>query len=46
MYEDLRYAVKRHIVEFGITEWIVEHYGGFNRLDARAVINAKKTIQK
>ena len=29
IYADLRAAVERHIVEFGVTEFIVGHYGGF-----------------
>lgn len=37
----LRNAVERHIVEYGVTEFIVGHYGGFDRLAAKAVIDAK-----
>jgi hypothetical protein len=37
----LRNAVEQHIVEYGVTEFIVGHYGGFDRLAARAVIDAK-----
>ena len=43
IYADLRAAVEQHIVEFGITEFIVGQYGGFDKLAARAVIDAKKT---
>ena len=43
IYADLRHAVERNIVEFGVTEFIVGHYGSFDRLAARAVIEAKKT---
>lgn len=43
IYADLRAAVEHHIVEFGVTEFIVGHYGGFDKLAARAVIDAKKT---
>ena len=43
IYAELRAAVERHIVEFGVTEFLVGHYGGFDRLAARAVIEAKKT---
>ena len=43
IYEELRAAVELHIVEFGVTEFIVGHYGGFDRLAARAVIEAKRT---
>ena len=35
-------AVEKAIVEDGIEEFIVGHYGGFDRLAARAVISAKK----
>ena len=38
----LRDAVEQHIVEYGVTEFIVGHYGGFDRLAARAVIDAKE----
>ena len=34
-------AVQQHIVEFGVTEFIVGHYGGFDRMAAKAVIDAK-----
>ena len=37
----LRNAVEQHILEYGVTEFIVGHYGGFDRLAARAVIDAK-----
>ena len=30
-------AVEQHIVEYGVTEFIVGHYGGFDRLAASAV---------
>ena len=43
IYADLRAAVEQHIVEYGVTEFIVGHYGGFDRLAAKAVIEAKKT---
>ena len=42
IYADLRAAVEQHIVEYGVTEFIVGHYGGFDRLAAKAVIEAKK----
>lgn len=35
-------AVEQHIVEYGVTEFIVGHYGGFDRMAAKAVIDAKK----
>lgn len=37
----LRDAVEQHIVEYGVTEFIVGHYGGFDRMAAKAVIEAK-----
>ena len=43
IYAELLAAVGRHIVEYGVSEFIVGHYGGFDRLAARAVIEAKKT---
>lgn len=42
IYADLRAAVEQHIVEYGVMEFIVGHYGGFDRLAARAVIEAKE----
>lgn len=38
----LRSTVEQHIAEFGVTEFVVGHYGGFDRLSARAVIDAKR----
>jgi len=35
-------AVEQHITEYGVTEFIVGNYGGFDHLAAKAVINAKK----
>lgn len=37
----LREAVERHIVDYGVTEFIVGNYGGFDRVAAKAVIEAK-----
>jgi len=34
--------VERHIVEYGVTEFIAGNYGGFDRLAAKAVIAAKE----
>ena len=34
--------VERHITEHGVTEFIVGHYGAFDRISARAVITAKQ----
>lgn len=35
-------AVEQHILEYGVTEFIVGHYGGFDRLAASAVKEAKR----
>lgn len=35
-------AVEQHIVDFGVTEFIVGQYGGFDRMAAKAVIAAKE----
>ena len=35
-------AVEKHIVEYGVTEFIVGNYGGFDHMAAKAVIAAKK----
>ena len=37
IYPVLYAAVEQHIVEYGVTEFIVGHYGGFDRLAASAV---------
>ena len=35
-------AVERHIAAYGVTEFVVGHYGSFDRLAARAVLKAKE----
>ena len=35
-------AIERHIVECGVTEFIVGNYGSFDRMAAKAVIAAKE----
>ena len=35
-------AVEKHIVEYGVTEFIVGNYGGFDHMAAKAVIAAKE----
>jgi hypothetical protein len=37
----LQETVNRHIEEYGVTEFIVGNYGGFDYLAAKAVITAK-----
>lgn len=43
IYPALYTAVKQHIAEYGVTEFIVGHYGGFDRLAAAAVKAAKRS---
>ena len=38
---ELMDAVAHHIVDYGVTEFIVGNYGGFDRMAAKAVIAAK-----
>ena len=38
----LRDAVEQHIVDYSVTEFVVGHYGGFDRMAAKAVIAAKE----
>lgn len=38
----LTQEVERHIAEYGVTEFVVGHYGGFDRLAASAVKKAKQ----
>lgn len=40
--EALTEAVERHIVEYGVTEFVVGHYGAFDRMAARVVREAKQ----
>ena len=42
IYPTLYAAVEQHIVEYGVTEFIVGHYGGFDRLAALAVKEARR----
>lgn len=46
IYPVLYAAVEQHIVEYGVTEFIVGHYGGFDRLAASAVKAAKRFYPK
>lgn len=39
---ELRKAVEMHITEYGVTNFVVGHYGQFDALAALAVIDAKK----
>ena len=42
IYDRLLAAIERHIVEYGVTDFVVGRYGNFDRLAARAVIEAKQ----
>ena len=42
IYNRLLTAVECHISEYGITDFVVGRYGNFDRLAARAVIDAKQ----
>ena len=42
IYPALYAAVEQHILEYGVTEFIVGRYGGFDRLAASAVKEAKR----
>ena len=42
IYPALYAAVEQHILEYGVTEFIVGHYGGFDCLAASAVKEAKR----
>lgn len=42
IYPALYAAVEQHILEYGVKEFIVGHYGGFDRLAASAVKEAKR----
>ena len=37
IYPALYAVVEQHILEYGVTEFIVGHYGGFDRLAASAI---------
>ena len=41
VYQKLEVAVNLHIMEHGIDEFIIGHYGNFDRMAARAVQDAK-----
>jgi hypothetical protein len=38
----LKAAIEQHITEYGVTEFIVGSYGGFDRLTAKALLEAKR----
>ena len=42
MLPALTEAIEQHVVEYGVTEFIVGNYGGFDHMAAKAVIAAKE----
>ena len=42
IYGRLLATVERHITEYGVTDFVVGRYGNFDRLAARAVVEAKQ----
>ena len=40
--EPLAQAVERHIAAYGVTDFVIGQYGGFDRLATRVVIEAKR----
>ena len=42
IYEKLLAAVDTHISEYGVTDFLVGHYGAFDRMAARAVAEARR----
>lgn len=42
IYPALYDAVRQHIEEYGVTDYVVGHYGRFDALAARAVLEAKR----
>lgn len=42
IYPALQREIEHHITELGVTEFIVGHYGNFDRMAARALVNAKQ----
>lgn len=45
IYPALQREIERHITELGVTEFIVGHYGNFDRMAARALVAAKQIHQ-
>ena len=42
IFPALTEAVEKHILEYGVTEFVVGNYGGFDRIAAKAVIESKE----
>ena len=43
IYPALLEAVERHVAEYGVNEFLVGHYGAFDHMAARAVLEVKKS---
>ena len=43
IYEKLLTAIDTHISAYGVTDFLVGHYGDFDRMAARAVAEARRT---
>ena len=46
IYPVLLAEVERHIVECGVTDFFVGHYGSFDRMAAQAVKEAKNATRR
>ena len=46
IYPALQREIERHITELGVTKFIVGHYGNFDRMAARALVEAKQAHRK
>ena len=42
---EVRKLIKKHITEYSVDEFIIGHYGGFDSMAAKAVIEAKKEFK-
>lgn len=42
VYPDLLREIERHVLEFDVTEFVVGHYGAFDRMAARALAEVKQ----
>lgn len=42
IYKHLLAAVEQHIVEYGVTDFVIGRYGSFDRLATRALVSAKQ----
>ena len=43
IYSHLQYEAGRRVAQFGVTEFLVGHYGNFDRLSAKAIRAAKRS---